>query len=230
MTGNFEKDFYFLFDLFKKNIKFSFSKYADGEYAILANRRITNCDGWTFIPDADAIYRKELLDSFTYKDDGYYVGISCPCCVDMNDVLWMRKFVGADSNHLTWANIFVNGNYDKFLQNFVPEFKNHDIILIASENATINELPFKIEKHIPVTSVAWKDNFNLVEELPKEDYKEKVFLFCAGPLGNMLAAKMWKYNKNNTYLDIGSTLNPWLVGYNRGYLMGSPTRNKICIW
>jgi hypothetical protein len=49
-------------------------------------------------------------------------------------------------------------------------------------------------------------------------------------LGNMLAAKMWKYNKNNIYLDIGSTLNPWLVGNNRGYLRGAGTINKTCIW
>jgi hypothetical protein len=57
-----------------------------------------------------------------------------------------------------------------------------------------------------------------------------LFLFCAGPLGNMLAYRMWEKNKNNTYMDIGSTLNTWLVGSNRGYLIGAPTINKICTW
>lgn len=227
---SFQEDFFMLFNLLEKNVKFSFSKYADGEYAILIDKYITNCDNWTFNPIIDETYYKELLNSFQFNEDGYYVGISCPCCVPMEDVLWMRQNVGVDKNHLTWANIFVNGNYNNFKKYFIPEFSNHDIILIANRNATIENLPFKIEEFIPIDKTAWKDNFNLVEELPKKEYNNKLFLFCAGPLGNMLAAKMWKYNKNNIYIDIGSTLNPWLVGTNRGYLRGSETLNKICIW
>lgn len=226
----FEEDFYFLLELLKRNEKFSFSKYADGEFAILTNQRITNCDNWTFDPDVHGMYQKELLDSFKFNDDNYYVGISCPCCVKMEDVQWMRENVGVSDKYLTWANIFVNGNYGKFVDNFIPEFSKHDIILIANKDAKIEKLPFKIEEHVKITGTAWKDNFNLVNELPKKEYKNKLFLYSAGPLGNMLAAKMWKYNKNNIYLDIGSTLNPWLTTTNRGYLKGAPTLKKICIW
>ena len=226
----FQEDLFILFDLLKNKIPFSFSKYADGEYSMLINRKITNCDYWTFNPAIDGVYQRELLDSFQFNEDGYYVGISCPCCVPMADVQWMRDNVRVDKNHLTWANIFVNGNYNNFKANFIPEFKNHKVILVANEYATWRNLPFEIEDFIPIGKTAWKDNFNLVEELPKKQYSDKLFLFCAGPLGNMLAAKMWKVNKNNIYLDIGSTLNPWLVGINRGYLAGSSTLNKICIW
>jgi hypothetical protein len=226
----FQEDLLILFDLLKNKTPFSFSKYADGEYAILINKHMTNCDNWTFNPIIDGVYQKELLNSFQFNEDGYYVGISCPCCVSQADVDWMRKNVGVDKEHLTWANIFVNGNYNNFKKYFIPEFSNHDVILLANQNATIQNLPFKIEEFIPIGKTAWKENFSLVEELPKKEYKNKLFLFCAGPLGNMLAAKMWKYNKNNIYMDIGSTLNPWLVGNNRGYLRGSDTLNKICIW
>jgi len=226
----FQTDLAKIFDLLKSKTPFSFSKYADGEYAILVNQKITNCDNWTFNPETDSKYRDELLDSFQFNEDGYYVGISCPCCVPKEHVEWMRKTVKVDENHLTWANLFVNGNYPKFREEFIPEFSNHDIILVANRNANITNLPFKVEEFIPIGGVAWKDNFDLVESLPRKDYSGKLFLFCAGPLGNMLAAKMWKHNKNNIYMDIGSTLNPWLVGYNRGYLRGSSTINKICVW
>ena len=226
----FKEDLFIILDLLKSKKPFSFSKYADGEYAILINQRITNCDNWTFIPEEHQIYQKELLDSFRFNEEGYYVGISCPCCVPMMHVNWMRKNVGVDENHLTWANIFVNGNYENFKKYFIPEFKNHKVILVANENAKINTLPFNIEEHIKVTGTAWIDNFNLVEELSNRNDSNKLYLFCAGPLGNMLAAKMWKHNKNNIYLDIGSTLNPWLVGNNRGYLRGSNELKQICIW
>lgn len=227
----FEDDFFYFYEMLKKDEHFSFSKYADGEYAILINRKITNCDHWTYNPETDQVYREELLDSFKYNEKGYYVGISCPCCVPMEDVLWMRNNVGVFADHLTWANIWVNGNYRKFINFFIPEFRNHKIIMIATEKGNPNNLPFKVEQYIPITGTAWKDNFNLVKELSENNNnKDVLYLFCAGPLGNMLAAKMWKYNKENTYIDIGSTLNPWLVGNNRGYLNGSPTLNKICIW
>jgi hypothetical protein len=227
---NFTQDFFKIYNLLKKGEPFSFSKYADGEYAILINQRITNCDGWTFNPISDSKYQKELLDSFRFGEDGYYVGISCPCCVPMAHVNWMRQNVGVKDDNLTWANIFVNANYSNFNKFMIPEFSNHDVILVANENGNANNLPFKVEEHIKITGTAWKDNFNLVDELPKRDYKNKLFLFSAGPLGNMLAAKMWKYNKNNIYLDIGSTINPWLVGKNRGYLIGDRTLNKVCVW
>lgn len=229
-TRTFDGDILNILDKLTKRIPFSFSKYADGEFAILVNRQITNCDGWVFNPSTDAKYRDELLSSFKFNEPGYYVGISCPCCVPPEDVVWMRMNVGVKDQYLTWANLFVNSNYKIFTSLFIPEFKNHDIILVANKNATINKLPFDIERFIPIENTAWKENFDLLDTIPFEEYSGKVFLFCAGPLGNMLAAKMWKHNKKNIYMDIGSTLNPWLVGNNRDYLLGNSDLNKQCIW
>ena len=104
------------------------------------------------------------------------------------------------------------------------------MILFAREDARFDELPFEIEDFIPITSEAMIDNFDLVDEFPIENFRRKLFLFCAGPLGNMLAAKFWEKNKSNTYLDIGSTLNPYLTETNRGYLRGGDTKLKTCIW
>lgn len=227
---SFVSDIGVLLKSLKNNEKFAFSKYADGEYEILKNNKITNCDKWTFDPKKHDYVREELLSSFRFNEEGYYVGISCPCCVGNDDANWMRDNVRVVNENLTWANIFVNGNYRFYLENFIPEYRNHDIIIVANEHANIDNLPFDIEEHIKVTGTAFIDNFDLVESLPKKDYENKLFLFCAGPLGNMLAAKMWKYNKKNTYIDIGSTLNGWLTQPNRGYLRGTNTINRICIW
>lgn len=230
MNNDFKKDFFKIFDMLKNKEYFSFSKYADGEYAILTNQKIKNCDGWVFNPETDSIYRDELLYSFKFNQEGYYIGISCPCCVPKEHVEWMRSTVNVKKENLTWANIFVNGNYSNYLKYYVPEYQNHNIILIAHKDAKINNLPFSIEEHIKITDTAFKDNFNLIHTLPEKNYKNKLFLFAAGPLGNMLAARMWEKNKNNIYLDIGSTLNSYIVGNNRGYLKGAKTLNKICIW
>jgi hypothetical protein len=227
----FSGDIEILFDALQNKEKFSFSKYADGEYEILINNKITNCDNWTFDPLIHQVHRQELISSYQYREEGYYVGISCPCCVGEKDTKWMRENVGSQGENLTWANIFVNGNFNFFKNNFILEFGNHDVILVANDDANINNLPFKVEEHIGITGTAWRDNFDLVDSLPAKDYRDKLFLLCAGPLGNMLAAKMWEKNKNNTYIDVGSTLNTHLLGLkNRGYLRGAPTLTKICTW
>lgn len=227
IKDSFRSDIEFLFERLKNKEKFSFSKYADGEFAILANQKITNADKWTYDPEKHSEMRDELIRSFKFKDKDYYVGVSCKCCQPETYVNWMREQSGQDI--LTWANLFVNSNYPYFKENFIPEFSKHDIVLFAREDARIKDLPFKVE-HIPITSQAFIDNFNLVTEFPINQYTNKLFLFCAGPLGNMLAAKFWERNKNNTYLDIGSTLNPYLTENNRGYLKGGNTKFKTCIW
>lgn len=226
ITNNFREDIEFIFNKLQNQDKFSFSKYADGEFAILANLSITNVDKWTFNPDLHSEMRNELIRSFKFKDPDYYVGVSCKCCQPSQHVDWMREQSGQDI--LTWANIFVNSNYPYFTENFIPEFSNHEVVLFAREDATIQNLPFKVE-HIPITKQAFIDNFNMVDDFPIEEYNNKLFLFCAGPLGNMLAAKFWDKNKTNTYLDIGSTLNPYLTENNRGYLRNS-NNLKTCIW
>lgn len=227
ITDSFRGDIEFIFNKLKVKEKFSFSKYADGEFSILANQSITNIDNWTFNPVLHSHIRNQLIESFTFKDPQYYVGVSCKCCQPPVVVDWMREQSGQDV--LTWANIFVNSNYPYFKDNFIPEFSNHDVVLFARENSRVHDLPFNVE-HIPITSEAFIDNFDMVKNFPVGKYKNKLFLFCAGPLGNMLAAKFWEKNKENTYLDIGSTLNPYLTETNRGYLRGGDTKLKTCIW
>lgn len=227
IKNSFREDIEFIFTKLKNKEKFSFSKYADGEFSILANFYLKNIDNWVFNPDLHVKQREELIRSFKFRDKDYYVGISCRCCQPEEHVNWMREQSGQDI--LTWANLFVNSNYPYFRDNFIPEFSNHEVVLFAREDARIDELPFEVE-HIPITSQAFIDNFDMVENFPVEKYKDKLFLFCAGPLGNMLAAKFWEKNKENTYLDIGSTLNGYLTETNRGYLKGGNTALKTCIW
>lgn len=226
ITDSFRGDIEFIFNLLRTRQKFSFSKYADGEFSILANRLITNVDRWTFNPEVHSEIRDELIRSFTFQDQNYYVGVSCKCCQPDEYVEWMRE--QSHQSKLTWANLFVNSNYPFFVEHFIPEFNNHEVVLFAREDATVEKLPFKVE-HIPITRQAFIDNFDMVDSFPIEDYTDKLFLFCAGPLGNMLSAKFWSKNKTNTYLDIGSTLNPYLTESNRGYLQNNANL-KTCIW
>ena len=128
ITNCFKGDIEFIFNLLKSKQKFSFSKYADGEFAILANKKITNIDNWTFDPLLHGEVRNELIRSFKFQDSNYYVGVSCKCCQPEDHVMWMRE--QSEQKNLTWANIFVNSNYPYYQDNFIPEFSNHKVVLL----------------------------------------------------------------------------------------------------
>lgn len=231
-NSTFRTDIEFLLEKVKKRDKFSFSKYADGEYKILINENITNCDGWVFDRTKNSKEYQALINSFHYIHDDYYVGISCPCCQPMSHIQWMRENVG--TKNVTWANIFVNSNYDFFIDNFIPEFNNWEgrVVLFANKKGKDNELPFKVDLYYPLELESWKEPYltEVIKDAKKmtNNSEGQLFLFSAGPLGNILAHQLHLENKLNTYIDIGSTVNPWIVGNNRGYLKNN--KNKICIW
>ena len=228
---NFESEIYRIFDLFKKESPFSFSKYADGEWAIINDFNLNNRE-FENTPLTPSFFKNKLIESFQYKDPNYYIGVSCPCCQG-GEAQKMIDLSGQDYQHLTFANVFVNSNYQIYKDTFIKEYKNYDIHLIANEKSKIKNLPFKIEQFYPIGFSAWVNNYKLIEEIKQKNLINKLFLFCAGPFGNLLAHQLHETNKNNIYLDIGSTLNPWLQseGFQRDYyLNGTIYQRRSCVW
>ncbi len=233
----FLKDLDLVIEKLKNRKPFAFSKFADGEYEILKNRGITNCDGWTYNPVSDNRYHLRLLEAFQYQNENYHVGISCPCCVGTEIFSDMREISGQNKDNLTWANLFVNANYKKYLREVVPLYSQYDVYLVANKRAKLKYLPFDVKRHYPIGDLAWKNDYDLIQQIKDdidtENTSGSLYLFCAGPLGNMMAHQLFEHNKTNTYLDIGSTLNIHLLGpagKNRGYLRGGNSLNQVCHW
>tara|TARA_R100000005_G_C4987941_1_gene195803 strand:- start:703 stop:1419 length:717 start_codon:yes stop_codon:yes gene_type:complete len=236
LTDNFNKEINALYDKFLSGEHFAFSKFADGEFSILIDKGLTNCDGWTFKPDEHKFYRNKLIESFQYSGKNYYIGIGCRCCMGDEYFNWMKDNCYKEENMITWANIFVNSNYNIYENTFLKEYNNRDIILVANERADLNLLPFKVKKDFRIASTGgWISNYDVINDVIKymKDYniEDHTFLFAAGPLGDILSMELHKVNQNNTYLDIGSTLDKYMgLGNTRGYLSGGDTLQKVCIW
>ena len=234
------------FDLFLNKIKngehFSLSRWGDGELMILEgvgidirakgngefryNPNLTEYDG----------VRNKLLESYLFVDKNYYIGVACACCVGNQKYQYMKQKCGQSEEYLTWANIFVNANYRRTIAELIPELNNHVVNLVVNNNSNFSQLPFKYKKAWTVGADAWLNNYNLIDELIRyirdNEIKNELFLFAAGPFANILTYELWKNgSKENTYIDIGSILEPHLqLKITRGYHMGAPELNKVCIW
>lgn len=241
MNKTFKGDFDIFIDKIKDGEHFSLSRWGDGELMILENKSLdlrSKGDGeFRYDPNnSDCLKMRDvLLNSYKHRDKNYFIGVACKCCVGDDKFNYMKQLSGQPEENLTWANIFVNSNYKHFLTDFINALDGKKVILVANRNSKLNKLPFKIEKFYPVTTDAWITNYDLSQHLQQEigefNMKDYVYLFAAGPFANILTYELWKYNKDNTYIDIGSTLDKFLgLILTRGYLQGAPTLNKVCIW
>ena len=216
------------------NENISFSKFCDGEWAVLSNQSINNKEFWfDSTKESDKKKRQALLNAFQYKNERYFVGITCVNVFGIETHKQMTVLSNQDQDHLTWADIFVNSNYRYYLENILPLYNKRNVVLYCNKNAKINNLPFTPYMVIPVENNAWEHNWDLIE-ISKEiidtlPEKNMLFLFCCGPFGNILTYELTKYNSDHTYLDIGSTLNPFLksAGFERDYYMGDNYFSKM---
>lgn len=215
---DYRKEIEFFYNKLVRNEKFALCKFADGEdWAINGRYGSPGLGEWVSNGDDPrySVARKELLESLQYKDPNYYVAI-CPCYKNLIELSQQ------DESQITYANIFVNSNYSFYKENYINLYKERDIHLVTHYNANLEDLPFKVEKFYPIDYNAWIVNSELPEKILQQDVKDKLFLFAAGSFGNILTYKLWSKNKNNTYLDVGSTLNLWtkIERLKKGYYLG----------
>ncbi len=216
--------------------QFAFSKYADGEWAIINNTPVTSVGEFTYSPDSrsDSNTRYRLLESYKFRSPGYYIGISCPCCQGMQVHKRMLLSSQQPIEQVTFANVFVNANYPYYVEKFIPHYANREVVLVCNEQGLVSNLPFKPAKVYGIKQNAFRENPDLVVEIKLDSMNRQgaLYLFAAGPLGNLLAHQGWKTNDKNTYLDIGSTLNPWLQseGHRRDYYVGKELGRQVCVW
>jgi hypothetical protein len=224
---SYSQDIKILHEALSKNEHISFSKFCDGEWAVIQNIPINNKEFW-FDPnrEEDQNKRQALINAFQYNNNRYFVGITCVNVFGLDTHRNMVSLSKQPQERLTWADIWVNSNYMYYIKNIVSMFKKRPTILFCNSRGQIHNLPFKPQHVFPVGNNAWEESWNTIEDaksfIKLHNIKDSIFLFCCGPFGNILCHQLTEFNKNNTYLDIGSTLNPFLLsqGFHRDYYMG----------
>lgn len=232
---NFRSEIEKFYEMVKSRKPFGLSRFGDGEMIALRKECIDSGYGeWrTYGPEPQyEEARLALQKAFTYKHPDYYVGIVCPCCQGFANFDSMKKYSSQDDSNLTFANIFVNSNYKFFVDNFIPEFKKRDVVLVANMNSQINNIPFPC-RFIGVGYNAWVHHAEVISAIQKMNCKDTLFLFACGPLGKILTQSLFEHDLSNTYLDVGSTLHPWLgsdINIRGYYQEGSFHSQLTCVW
>ena len=261
--NDFHGEFQLVLDFLQKRHNFAFLRFSDGELYMMQNRRYkiekdkvflrgeTHSGQWgeeelkEFIPEEQQMYREKLIEAFECVKPNYIKGISCRCCVGQEDFMWQADHLNkAPGDNLTWANLLINGNYSRFIEEMVPEFANYNIVYVCNEAANVDNLPFDVKKTFRVGNNCHVNNYDLIQEMKnwigQNGIEDHLFLFSAGTLSNFLIYDLFSIFAKNIYMDIGSTLNPlmemtgWVASraYLRAYWLKEDNKyiNMKCVW
>lgn len=185
-------------------------RYGDGERAIMTGRVVTAQEGWQST-DYVSQLGTDLLKSLSLNDDKVYYGISCPCC-DSAAYYWYKTRI--ISANITFANLWVNANYKKFISKF--ENLKRDAVVIANHRANGKQIGnLNVLKYYTVGDDCinfWDQNRNkLIEEI-KRDFgasKNLLFIISAGPMSEPIISELFKHNPANCYIDFGSCIDKY---------------------
>jgi len=244
------KDFHNAFDKLLEKIKnkenFAFTRFSDGELFIMQNQhlllaedhyvtgnkagvnRYTAEEQKEFKPEEHQFYREKLLEAYRHTQDNYYKGIctSTDGHIGKDNFDWMIESHGGDHPNLTYANLLINANYRRFIEEMVPYFVDRNILYVANKLANVAKLPFSVKKTFEIGSNCMINDYNVVGDMKtyisENKIKDHIILCSAATLSNYVIYECFRENSENTFLDIGSCLNPLLDlegwKYTRGYL------------
>tara|TARA_R100001244_G_scaffold117783_1_gene87618 strand:- start:203 stop:1039 length:837 start_codon:yes stop_codon:yes gene_type:complete len=232
----FSSEFDRIFQKLKDNENFAFSRFSDGEVYILKGEKLVLADDHyitgdrsgggvytkeehkSFDPDKDSFFQEKLVEALQHRQENYFKGLTGVADEDIagKDAFQFQLDIcgEGDDEHLTYSNLFINNNYPRFMQEMLPVICEKEIVVVANEAANFDELPLKIIKNFEVGSNCIINDYHLVEEvknwIASNHIEDTIFLFSASTLSNYIIHECFKEHSNNTYLDIGSCLNPWM--------------------
>ncbi len=209
---------------------FALSRCADGERGIMLGQKLKGIDGWEI--SGETALGAALKESLKIDAPNFYYGISCPCC-DSAAYYWYLREI--KSSNITFSNIWVNGNFKAFQNNF--QKLERDAVLITNWRGKDKKFGrLNVKHHYFVSDDCVKfweeDGENLIRQIISETGHEKNLLYVvsAGPLSCVIIAALFKNNPDNCYVDFGSATDLMTHGkINRYYaLEGSITSDKNC--
>ena len=210
-----------------KQIRFTGEPYAlvrfgDGERAFCEHRPITaGAERWHY-DGTDTATARKVLQTVTADEEELYIGISCPCC-DASGHAWYMSTVRAPADRITYANIFVNGNYSTFKRK-LDALPRDAYTLVSCKHGDIT---------VPANCI--NPEFDYSDVVVAMQASNKPIFVAAGPIKCGIIYDYWTTTHakdRQIVLDVGSAMDSYIHGKptRRYHIAGTPTSTRICRW
>ena len=218
--NSFNSDFIKIWDLIESDIPFAYSRYADGEIALIQGKAIqkgtqaTDIDNWS-CPNQITKLGIDLKNSLRHEEDNYFYAICCDCC-DSTGKKFLLENIKQKREYITYSNLWINSNYKKFIEK-IKQIKK-PINLLCNQNAKNKNFPFltKTTLLVPNDCVSvWENESDKIKEKLRTlflNLKGETFFISVGPMSEVIIDYLWSINSSNQYIDVGSALDEYVHG------------------
>jgi hypothetical protein len=217
----FNKDFEYFWDLINDGKNFAFTRYADGEVLLMLGNAVGSMtqaamvDKWT-APLGLTKVGRELIATLNHTEDNYYYAISS-VTDNIGDYNFLKSNIRQKEENITFVNLWINGNYNKSIEKYNTLKKS--VNLICNYKAKREKFPFKISSITPFPNDCinfWDvSGETFIESLLLEtkDKQNELFFISCGPISEIIIHKLYESNPNNTYIDVGSSIDEFVHAY-----------------
>jgi hypothetical protein len=218
--GKFFNDFNFFWAKIESGDNFTFTRYADGEVMLMNGISVKegtqafNVDKWS-APSGITKVGKDLLETLNHTEKDYYYAISSKTD-NIDDYLYLKNNIKQNDSNITFVNLWINANYQKSIEKY--NSLNRDVTLICNHKAKKNNFPFNINKIIPFPDNCvefWEISGDSFIEMLINEIGEKqngLFFISCGPVSEIIIHKLYINNPNNSYIDVGSSIDEFVHG------------------
>lgn len=226
---NFTTDFDYFWNLIDNEINFAFARYADGEVSLMKGISVGTAtqafrvDKWN-APMQMTKAGQDLLKTLNHTENNYFYAISGKND-SMDDYTFLRNNIAQSDSNITFVNLWINNNYHRTKEKYMGLKRN--VILIANEKANIDKFPFSIidQTKFPDDCVNfWETNSEkFIEDITikYKNIKNTLFFVSCGPVSEIIISELYKSNPDNTYVDVGSSIDEFVHGYQTRPFMDS---------
>ena len=232
----FNSDFEYFWGKINRKENFTFTRYADGEILLMKGAPVKegtqafNVDKWS-APTGLTKVGRELLGSLNHNEDNYYYAISAPTD-NVYDYNFLINNIKQDKSKITFVNLWINANYNKTIENYAK--LDREVILICNNKANADNFPFKVKDitYFPDDCINfWEVNGDeFINELSSKykDFNNELFFISCGPISEIIIHNLYLLNPNNSYIDVGSSIDEFVHGYKtRPYMDNNTIYSKM---
>jgi len=232
----FNSDFDYFWGLINNNVNFTFARYADGEIMLMKGQQVSDetqassVDKWK-APNTLTKVGKQLLKTLNHIEDNYYYAISSTND-NINDYTFLKNNIKQKEDKLTFVNLWINANYGSMLKNLSSN--KREVILICNKDAKKENFPFNVIDITPFPNDCinfWEENDkSFIDEIIKKysDLNNQLFFISCGPISEIIIDALYNINPNNTYVDVGSSIDEFVHGYKtRPYMDSNSHYSKL---
>tara|TARA_Y100001973_G_C5199872_1_gene336805 strand:+ start:202 stop:951 length:750 start_codon:yes stop_codon:yes gene_type:complete len=202
-----DKEVVRIIDMLKEKTPFAFVKFNDGEMMGVANSGVRVARQDQLVTDS---LHEKLIQALKHKQENYWIGLPCPECFLEHSKL-AESYVG-DYEYKTTATVTTNRNWLYFIREFPSAVADRQIFWVSGDDQDLDVLEDVLE--LPIYSSMQfpnRESWNYYEEVSNYNEFESGDVVClsCGPMSRVLAQEWFEKRPDVTFLDMGSTLDPF---------------------